>query len=146
LFNNGKDSDGSSNNEIAGMLSHSWGQWAVGILALITAGVGVYQIYYGLSEKYRKHVSKLNLHTTGYSLLLRSGKIGYVSRGVVWILLGWLLLKAAWDSRSDEAGTGKAFQFLESTSYGSYLLGALGLGLACYGFFNFVRSRYETNF
>jgi hypothetical protein len=146
LFNN-NNSRRSSNYRLAEILEKPWGQWVVGVTALIIAGIGVYQIYYGLFEKYRKHVSKLNLQSKAAGVLLRFGKIGYVARGLVWIILGWLLLKAAVHSNSREAGnTGKAFQFLENTNYGSYLLGALGVGLLCYGFFNVVRSRYETNF
>ena len=147
LFSDKKKSGGSSNSRLAEVLDKPWGQWAVGLFALVLAGIGIYQIHYGLTEKYRKHVSKLNLHTNASTLLLRSGKIGYVARGVVWLILSWLLMKAALHTNSNEAGdTGKAFQFLESTSYGSPLLGLLGLGLMCYGIFNFIRSRYETNF
>jgi hypothetical protein len=147
LINDKNNSRGSSNRQLAEILDKPWGQWAVGVSALIIAGIGTYQIYYGLFEKYRKHVSKLNLQSNGSGVLLRFGKIGYVARGLVWMILGWLLLKAAIHVNSKEAGnTGKAFQFLENTPYGSYWLGALGLGLLCYGIFNFIRSRYETNF
>lgn len=147
LFSDKNKSGGSSNSRLAEVLDKPWGQWAVGLLALVLAGIGIYQVYYGLTEKYRKHVSSLNLHSNASRLLLRSGKIGYVARGVVWIIISWLLMKAALHTNSNEAGdTGKAFQFLENGSYGSFLLGLLGLGLMCYGIFNFIRSRYETNF
>ncbi len=77
-------------------------------------------------------------------LLLKSGKIGYVARGIVWLIIAWLFSKAAWFSNASEAGdTAEAFRFLEEASYGSYLLGALGLGLLCYGIFNFIRAFYE---
>ncbi len=67
--------------------------------------------------------------------LLLSGKIGYVARGVVWLMLAWLFIKAASHHNANEAGyTGKAFQFLESASYGSYLLGILGFGLLLWNF------------
>jgi hypothetical protein len=35
------------------------------------------------------------------------------------------------------------FSAPNTASYGSYLLGALGLGLLCYGIFNFIRAFYE---
>ena len=60
------------------------------------------------------------------------------------VLLAWLLFRAAFQADSGEAGdTGKAFHFLEAAWFGSYLLGALGPGLVCYGVFNFVRARFE---
>jgi hypothetical protein len=147
LFDKDDNSGRSTTNNLSALLDKPWGQWAAGLLALIIAAVGIYQIYYGLSEKYTKHVRALKLHSGSSTLLLRAGKIGYVSRGIVWLLLAWLLLQATLHMNSNEAGnTAKAFQFLEKASYGSYLLGALGVGLICYGVFNFIRSRYETNF
>ena len=129
---------------VSEMLSHSFGQLLLGIGALVLAGVGIYQLYYGLSEKYRKHVRGLSLQGHSSSLLLRAGKIGYISRGIVWLVIAYLFIRAAVHNKSAEAGdTGKAFEFIESSAFGSYLLGALGIGLIAYGVFNLIRARYE---
>jgi hypothetical protein len=40
------------------LLDKPFGQWLVGIAAVIIIIVGVYQIFYGLSEKYKKHVTE----------------------------------------------------------------------------------------
>jgi hypothetical protein len=144
LYN--RQSNGGGNQELASsLLQHSAGQWLLGGAALIMAAVGVYQLYYGLSEKYKKHVHGLSLSTPASSLLLRSGKIGYVARGVVWLVIAWLLLKAALHANASEAGdTAQAFRFVESSTAGSILLGALGVGLIAYGVFNFIRARHDT--
>jgi hypothetical protein len=68
-----------------------------------------------------------------------------VARGLVWLIIAFLLLKAALHADSAEAGdSGKAFLFIENTHYGSYLLGMIGIGLIAYGVFNFIRARYES--
>jgi hypothetical protein len=145
VIRNQKGNGNESQYWVSEMLNHSFGQWLVALGALALAGVGIYQVYYGLSEKYRKHVQGLNLHSNGSSLLLRSGKIGYISRGIVWLIVAYLFLRAALHNNSSEAGdTGKAFNFIESSTFGSYMLGALGIGLIAYGVFNFIRARYET--
>lgn len=146
LFNKkGGNGAGSSENMVAGLLNKPFGQWMVGAVAVIIAGVGIYQAYYGLSKKYQKHVSNLNLHTKASAALLRSGALGYVSRGIVWLLIAYLMLQSAIHANAKEAGdTAKAFDLLEHSSYGSYLLGALGLGVILYGIFNFMRARYES--
>lgn len=138
-------SKGDQNQQMAGeLLSKPFGQWLVGIAALILAAIGIYQVFYGLSEKYKKHVEGMSTHSKASSILLSAGKTGYVARGIVWLIVAFLGLKAALHSNASEAGdTAKAFQFLESSSYGSYLLGALGIGLMAYGVFNFIRARYE---
>ena len=81
---------------------------------------------------------------TETKVLLIAGKTGYVARGIVWLIIGWMFSKAAIHSNSSEAGdTSKAFSFLQSGSYGSYLLGAVALGLIFYGILNFIRARHE---
>jgi hypothetical protein len=141
----GKRSSGDRNQQFAGeLMDKPFGQVLVGVSGLILAGVGVYQIWYGLSEKYKKHVQELSLQTERANFLLRSGKVGYISRGVVWLVIAYLFIRAAIHAAASEAGnTGKAFRFIETSAYGSVLLGALGVGLVAYGVFNFVRARYE---
>lgn len=128
----------------ASFLSKPLGEVMIIAVAIILAVIGIYQVYYGLSEKYRKHVQEMNQSGKTAQLLLASGKVGYVARGVVWLIISYLLFQAALQQDASQAGnTGKAFQFLEASPLGSYLLGAIGLGLVTYGFFNFIRAKYE---
>ncbi|MDF3076488.1 MAG: hypothetical protein K0S09_377 [Sphingobacteriaceae bacterium] len=143
LFSGSNNSGDSKQGLAQKLLSEPMGEWLVGAAALIFIGVGIYQVFYGLSEKYRKHADKAGDASTK-RILLMAGKVGYVARGIVWLLIGWLFLKAALHSNSSEAGdTSKAFGFLSKASYGPYLLFIMGFGLICYGIFNFVRVRYE---
>ena len=145
FFGNGDKGGGdSTQSTVAELMAKPFGDWLVGLLGLAFAVTGIYQVYYGIAGKYRKHVQDLSLRSTASRNLLRAGKIGYVARGIVWLILAWLLFRAAFQADSGEAGgTGKAFHFLEAGWFGSYLLGALGVGLVCYGVFNFVRARFE---
>ena len=139
-----KDSGDNSQDMTQELLSKPMGQWLVGIVALLLVGVGLYQIWYGLSEKYRTHVNK-SVKADYKAVLLSSGKIGYIARGVVWLLLSYIFLQAALTSNASEAGdTSKAFRMLIHSSYGPYLLALIGMGLVCYGIFNFIRARYEV--
>ena len=143
LFSNPSGSGDSQQSMARELLSKPFGQWLVGIGAAILLGVGLYQIWYGISEKFRKHAEKVG-RSSHTGLLLLAGKIGYVARGIVWVVIAWMFFKAALSSISAEAGdTSKAFSFLQDAAYGSYLLAAVGLGLVCYGAFNFVRAKYE---
>lgn len=144
-LNKSSNSDGNRNQQVAQeLLSQPMGQWLTGIAALIIAGIGIYQIYYGWSEKFRKHVDKVISDTRKRKILLGSGKIGYMARGIVWLLIGWLFFKAGINANSSSAGdTSEAFSFVNSSSYGAYLLGAISVGLICYGIFSFVRAAYE---
>lgn len=136
------DGGGSKQNMARELLTKPYGQILVGIAAAIFLGVGIYQIYYGYSEKYKNHVDKTV--ETAKEAMLTAGKMGYIARGIVWLLLAWLFVKAAINANANNAGnTAKAFDFLKDVAYGPYLLAAVGFGLLCYGVFNFVRARYE---
>jgi len=138
-----KDSGSRSQDAAQEMLSQPMGQWLVGFAAVILLAVGVYQIYYGLSEKYRKHVNK-HVPAAAKQYLLTAGKLGYIARGVVWLLFSYLFIQAALSSNSNEAGdTSKAFGMLSHSDYGPYFLALIGIGLMLYGLFNFIRARYE---
>lgn len=138
-----KDSGDRSQEAAQGLLSQPMGQWLVGLAAVILLGVGLYQIYYGLSEKYRKHVNK-HVPAAAKGTLLGAGKLGYIARGVVWLLFSYLFFQAAISANSAEAGdTSKAFSMLSHNTYGPYFLALIGIGLILYGMFNFIRARYE---
>ncbi|CCH54239.1 putative protein yxxB [Fibrisoma limi BUZ 3] len=137
--------DSSRQTLVRELLQKPFGQWLVGLIGLCIIGVGLYQIYRALSGKYLKNVQTSSIKTEVKAIIIRSGKIGYIARGVVWGLIGYLFIKAALEANATQAGgSSHAFVFLEQASYGSYLLGAVALGLFCYGIFMFVRARYEV--
>lgn len=144
LLHSGNSDKGDSNQEfIQELLSKPFGQYLVGLVAAIIAGVGIYQIAYGVKGKYKKHVSGLGLQSGPSSYLIKAGTVGYIARGIVWLIIAWLMLKAAIYTNSKAAGdTNEAFSFLHA-SYGSLITGALGLGLVLYGIFSFMRAKFE---
>ncbi len=146
IFGNGGDSSGGGDTRqtvVQKLLEQPFGQWLVGALAVGTAAVGAYQIYYSISDKYRKKIQASKLDKKVKETILKTGKIGYIARGVVWLIIGYLFLQAAIQSDSSQAGgSDSAFSFLEN-QYGSWILGAIALGLLCYGLFMFVRARYQ---
>ncbi|PRY12039.1 uncharacterized protein DUF1206 [Pontibacter ummariensis] len=126
------------------LLQQPFGQWLVGILGAGTILAGLYQIYYGYSDKYKKNVRGPGLKEDLEEKMIRAGKVGYMARGIVWLIIGYMFLQAALHANAQEAGgSSSAFSFLESAAYGSYLLGAVALGLICYGVFMFMRAKYK---
>lgn len=127
------------------LLAQPFGQWLLGIVAVGTMVFGVYQVYRALSGKYRRRIQETKLRTEYKTMLVRAGKVGYMARGLVWMLIGYFFLLAALHANAGEAGgTEKAFAFLEHGTYGSLMLGAVALGLICYGVFMFVRAKCEV--
>ena len=72
------------------------------------------------------------------------GTIGHVARAVVFGLVGVFLLKAAYDYKANEAiGLDGALGKLYNGAYGSWLLGAVALGLLAFSCFSLVEARYR---
>lgn len=126
------------------LLEQPFGKWLALAVAVGIMLVGVNQIWRGWSGKYKKQVQSAGLKHETEHMMIRAGKFGYVARGVVWILIGYLFMRAALHANPKEAGgTGSVFKFLEEASYGPFLLGAVALGLLCYGLFMFMRAKYQ---
>jgi len=140
----GKTSGSSSKQGyVSKMLSMPYGQWIVGIVAACIIAVGLYQLYRGFSGKYRKYVLSA-LHKDAAPWISTAGVAGYSARGAVWIVIGWLFIKAAVNANPTYAGgSDKAFSWLQNGWYGSLLLAIVAIGLLCYGIFMFMRARYQ---
>lgn len=141
----GEGSSNSNSNEsfVSQLLQQPYGQWLVGVVAVVIAIAAFYQFYLALSDEYKKTVESAGLKHETEDFMIKFGKFGYIARGVVWLILSYFFLRAALQSDAQEAGgTSSAFRFLEQSSYGSILLGAVSLGLICYGLFLFMQAKY----
>lgn len=113
--------------------------------AAAIALAGAYFIYQGFSGKYRKKIIASGVKKEAEKALITAGTIGYIARGIVWILIGYLLLQANKYAISGAANESKnVFEFIESASYGSYLLGSVAIGLILYGLFTFMEARFRV--
>lgn len=136
---------GSNKAMLSQIFDQSYGQVLAGLLAAVLAITGIYQGYYGVSGKYKKHIDTLRLNDQASVNLLVAGKIGYLARGFVWLIISWMLAKAAWTSNASQAAdTAGAFSYLKGGWYGPYVMGVVATGLICYGLFNFIRARFEN--
>jgi hypothetical protein len=64
---------------------------------------------------------------------------------VVFLLVGSFFLRAAIDARPSEAkGLGGALRTIEAQPAGPWLLGLMAAGLAAYGLFQLLESRYRS--
>lgn len=129
---------------VATLLDKPFGAWLVGIIGLSMIGIGVYQLFRAMSGKYKKYVQK-GLHNDTAKWIISAGVAGYSARGIVWLIIGWLFIKAALHANPKEVGgSDTAFQWLHDSSYGSVLLAAVALGLICYGIFMLLRAKYQS--
>lgn len=129
------------------LLAQPFGQWLVGIVGAILIGTGCYQFYRAYSAKFQEKLKLNEMSATERTWAVRSGKLGFAARGVVYLIIGGFLIQAAWTQNSEEAGgIGQALRELAQQPYGPWLLGIVAAGLVAYGFFCFILARYRYIF
>lgn len=123
------------------VLSYPAGEWIVGISALVIIISGARQIYKALSGKFMDNIRVTR--AAYHPIYKKAGVVGYISRGIVLIIIGYFLIRAALHSSMQEApDTEGAFDFLQHT-LGTTLMVIVAGGLTAYGIFMFVKARHQ---
>jgi hypothetical protein len=139
-------SGGSSSpkHEAAGVLGWPGGTVIVAVVGLVLIGVGLFQAYRGLSRQFLDDADAARMSGPakhGYTAL---GVFGYLARMVVFVLIGYGLIKAAVDYSPHSAiGLDGALQNLSRSAFGPVVLGIVAAGLLGFGLFSIADARYH---
>lgn len=137
--------DGRTDHWTALVMEQPLGRWAVGIVGAGIILFGLYELYKGARSNLRKRLDLSDLADAARPLVLRFGRLGLAARGVVFLIIGWLLIRAAREYEPTVAtDLGGALRVLQSQSHGPVLLGLVAGGLMAYGFFQMVKARYRV--
>ncbi|WP_235297480.1 DUF1206 domain-containing protein [Portibacter marinus] len=141
----GSSGGGGSKQSLAQrVLELSYGQTLMFIVALILFGVGVYQFYKGITQKFLEEIEQSG-SVESKELLKKSGTIGFISRGICFFIFAYFVGLAAWQDNSDAVrGLGGLFEFLQSLTMGTVLTVLMSLGLVAYGIFQYFLARYSS--
>lgn len=117
------------------------GRLLVGLIGLGFIGFGAYCVVIGVRRKFMK---KLELSEGDAPWAVVVGIAGWVARGVVSVLIGGFIIRAALDHNPDEAkGLDGTLKAVLAESYGRPLLIAVALGFAAYAALCAVEARYR---
>jgi len=131
----GNAGDSSAQQQADTVLDLPGGQWVLGFAALALAVAGAYQLRKAYSCSF---LERLDLPAQA-PLVKWLGRIGYASRGVIFLAVAWLIARAAIDEQSTEAGGME--QVLDLLS--GPLLYAVAAGLMLFGTFSIIEARYR---
>ncbi len=132
-------SSGSQNAGLsAQMMQSGWGKALLIAVALVLIGVGGYFVYKGATKGFL-----VELEVSGGSAITWIGIVGYVAKGLVLVGVGLLVIVATMTSDPSKAtGVDGAVKTLGTAPYGKFLLLLAAVGIAAYGVYGFIRSRY----
>jgi hypothetical protein len=128
----------------AGVLGWPGGQWIVGLVGLVFVGVCVYQAYEGLTGSYLEDAKTHEMTPEVRRALDIVGRVGLVSRALVFALIGYFLIRTAIDYNPSKAvGIDGALRDLAGQPYGSWLLGLVAVGLLIFAAASLAEARYR---
>ena len=137
------DSGQSTQSATASVMSHPAGAVLLIAIGLGLLATGGYFAYSGVTKRFKKNLSRLPSGEAG-SAVVTLGRVGYVAKGVALAVLGFLLILATVRNNPEEStGLDGALKTLAGQPFGIWILGAVAVGLICYGLFLMVRSRYQ---
>lgn len=127
----------------ARVLTPRAGRWFVGLVGAIVMAAGVLQLRLGMTGRFRDSLRP------GLSRLARvvttvSGSLGYMTLGILSLIVGYSLVRVAVEYDPSEAGGwDEALWLLSSLGEGRWLLGVVAVGLIMYGVYFVLLVRYR---
>ncbi|HEY1278403.1 MAG TPA: DUF1206 domain-containing protein [Acidimicrobiales bacterium] len=123
--------------------------WPGGRFLVIVAGValiggGIYLMVRGVITKFEEELQTGRMSPATKRAVVVLGVVGSIGRGVVFGLVGLLLIKAAADFDPNEAqGVDGTLRTIAQQSYGEILLGLTALALFAFAAYSVAEARYR---
>ena len=137
------DSSGSTQSLSARLMAHPAGTVLLIVVGLGLVVAGAFFVHRGVTRSFRENLKRLPPGTAGRAVMWL-GTAGYAAKGVALAVLGVLVVVATVRSDPEQSsGLDGALKALQEQPFGAWILGAVALGLICYGAFMVVRARYQ---
>lgn len=128
---------------IARVLTLPAGQFVAIAISVVTIGVGLGQFADAYRAVFKKDLKRTEMPEAAKKIVDPLGRLGMVSRGVTFTLVGWFIFQGATaHDPSRVHGFGGAFLFLLVQPFGRVLLGAVALGFIALGLHSFACARW----
>lgn len=130
---------------IASLMQEPLGRWLVVLLGVFIVGVGLRQFKQTANGDFKKRLRLAQMSEELRKAVTTLGRAGFAARGVVFLIIGFMMAKAGLFSNPNQAvGVGGALRELASQTSGTIVLGIVAIGLAAYGAYMIVASRYRA--
>ena len=138
-------SSGSSSKKTS-VFASDFGLIALGIIGVVIIGIGIYQFTRIKKDKFEKKFSTKALsEEKRRKTIYNSAYLGLAARGIIFLIIGFFAIKAAVSADPEKIKTTTdVFSFLETSSYGSWLLGIVALGLIAYAIYTLMLAKYRN--
>jgi hypothetical protein len=136
---------GGTQHWTAVVMEKPFGRIAIGLAGLGIGAYGLYQLFKAFKDDLDKRLNLEGSAVATRKRVVALARAGMAARGVVFGIIGWLVIKSALQYDPSEAqGLQGALVTLREAAYGPYLLGLVALGLIAYGISQLVKARYRV--
>jgi uncharacterized protein DUF1206 len=143
LTGSGGAAGDSTKQTVASVLTHPAGGALTILLGLIVIGVAIGQFLEAYRATFQNDLKGAEMSTTTRTLVVRCGRFGMFSRGVIFLVIGWFVVQAGIHHDPAQAqGFGGAFVFLLAQPFGRIMLGIVALGFVALGLHSFACARW----
>lgn len=120
------------------------GRWIVAGVGLGIIGAGGFNLWNGVSRRFREDLKLRQMSDAEETAFTGAGVVGHLARGAVFGLIGFFLVRAAWQYDPNEAvGLDGALAKVLRADYGDTLLAVVAVGLIAYGVYCFAEALYR---
>ena len=133
----GSAGSGSPSSSTASVMSWPAGSWIVALVGAVVAGIGVGLGIFGWRDGFLDQLDEHARTRDGRRVpLVVLGRVGYVTKGVALVVLGVLLVWAAWTHDPQKSGgLDMALRQVVGGSLGRVAIIVVAAGLGCFGLF-----------
>jgi hypothetical protein len=142
----GSSNGGSSqpSHTAAGVLGWPGGSVLVGIAGTVLIAISVYQIYDAVRGNFADDSKLGEMSPRVRQAFMVLGRVGLVARAVVFVIVGYFLLKTAIDyNPRDTVGLDGALAQVHRQPLGPWLLGLVAAGLLVFAVYSLFEARYR---
>jgi len=144
LTGGGSNQSKQPSHTAAGVFGWPAGRWLVGLAGVVMIVVCAVQAYEALKGKFLGDNKTERMSAREREVFSVIGRIGLVSRALVFALVGYFLVRSAIDFNPQNAvSVDGALRRVAHQPDGSWLLGLVAAGLIAFAFFSFAEARYR---
>jgi hypothetical protein len=143
LTGNGSSGGGGNSRQSMAAQVMQWdgGSTIIAIVGIITMIAGFVNLYRAYTTKFKEKLNNNRMSYNEEKWITRLGRAGFSARGVVWLILGFFIVKAGLSSDASQVKSSQgAFSFLEQS--GEWVLLLVAIGVIAYGVFQFAKAKY----
>jgi RNase P/RNase MRP subunit POP5 len=139
-----RSQSGRQQDMTASAMQHTGGRVLVGVVGLVIVACGIVLVVEGARKKFMKHLQTAQMSDRTRRLVRLLGMTGTIARGLVFALVGVLVVDAAVTHKASESGgIDKALLTLRDQPFGEFLMLLAALGLLIFGVYGLCEARWR---